>query len=103
MTKITLTDRSEEIFKLLPKNYAEIILNSIIAKSIDNGSLIEESKIFLNNNSIITLLENLDIKNNNCSKQKIIKQKQKKESDPEEKELNDDELSEKEGLDLFEV
>jgi len=36
MKRIKLFDRSEEIYNQLPKEYADIILNSIIAKSLQN-------------------------------------------------------------------
>ena len=48
MKRIKLFDRSEEIFNALPKEYSEIILNSIIAKSAQNGTLLSEVELFLN-------------------------------------------------------
>jgi len=47
MKRIKLFDRSEEIFDKLPKQYAEIILNNIIAKSVSNGQLFEEVQLYL--------------------------------------------------------
>lgn len=105
MIKLTLSDRAEEIFQLLPKAYAEIILNSIIARSLESGVLIDESKTFLNNQSIQELLDNIDPENETKpkyqkqqGKKKIIKEAQIT-NNPE----NNDEVSEKEGLALFDV
>ena len=38
MIKIDLFDKSEEIYNSLPKRYADIILNSIIAQSLSKVS-----------------------------------------------------------------
>ena len=41
--KFELFDRAEEIFEKLPKDYANIILNSVIAQSVSNGILLTSS------------------------------------------------------------
>ncbi len=60
--KIELFDKSEEIYKALPKKYAEIILNSIIAQSITNGSLIRESNNFISIEELQKIAEKLKFK-----------------------------------------
>lgn len=62
MKKIKLFDRSEEIFNALPKEYSEIILNSIIAKSIQNGSLFSEVELFLNSEDFISFKKKFNCK-----------------------------------------
>jgi len=66
MTKIKLFNRTEEIFTLLPKQYAEIILNAIIAKSAKNGELFKEVEMFLTTEEFIEFKKNF---NNNKSEE----------------------------------
>lgn len=62
MIKIDLFDKSEEIYNSLPKRYADIILNSIIAQSLSNGNLIKEASIFLSSEDLEKLAEKLNFK-----------------------------------------
>jgi len=50
-TRITLSDRAEEMLSMIPKEYLPVIVNSIIAKSALNGTLLEEAVLFLDNSS----------------------------------------------------
>jgi phage pi2 protein 07 len=61
MKRLNLSEKSEEILLSIPSKYAEVILNSVIAKSLENGVLIEELKIFLNKESISKIKKELDI------------------------------------------
>jgi hypothetical protein len=107
MIKITLSDRTEEIYNSLPKKYAEIILNSILARSIENGLLIEEASIFLNNQSLSEVVESLQ---NNTqlsvpkTSQKIIRKKitiQTKEDNIIKTGAGEQSEDEKEGMETF--
>lgn len=62
MKKLVLFDKSEEIFDKLPKKYAEIILNSLIAKSLENGSLLQEAKTFMNTEDLEKLFSSFNLK-----------------------------------------
>lgn len=61
MTHLPLFDKSHEIYKEIP-HYADIILNSIIAKSLYDGTLIKEASNFLSTEDLKKLAEKLDIK-----------------------------------------
>ena len=41
MKKLVLNDRNQEISEKLPAKYATQILNSVISRSLENGSLIK--------------------------------------------------------------
>ena len=60
--KLNLFGKSEEIYNALPKKYAEMILNSIIAQSLSNGSLIKEASIFLSSEDLKKISEKLSFK-----------------------------------------
>lgn len=62
MKKLALFDKSEEIYNKIPKKYVDIILNSIIAQSVYNGTLIKEASYFLNSEDIKNLSNELNIK-----------------------------------------
>jgi len=47
MKRLKLFERSEEIYNQLPKDYADIILNTILARSVENGNLLNEVKLYL--------------------------------------------------------
>jgi hypothetical protein len=92
MKKIKLFDRSEEIFNELPKDYAEIILNSIIARSVQNGNLFSEVELFLNSEEFLsfknkfkkkipTKISAVDIEKRNTSEIKVEKRITKKEKE----------------------
>ena len=76
MIKLNLYDKSEEIYNSLPKKYAEIILNSIIAQSLNNGNLIKEASIFLSSEDLEKISEKLnfkiEMKKNSVEKKKYI-------------------------------
>lgn len=61
MEKLTLTERSEEISNKIPKQFRSLILNAVIAKSISNGSLIKELSLYLSQNDVINIANELDI------------------------------------------
>ena len=48
MKKLVLNDRNQEISEKLPAKYATQILNSVISRSLENGSLIKELSFLLN-------------------------------------------------------
>ena len=60
--KFELFDRAEEIFEKLPKDYANIILNSVIAQSVSNGILLKEASYFMKSKDLEDLQEQLEIK-----------------------------------------
>lgn len=57
--KMALFDRAEEIYDSLPKEYADVILNSIIAKSLSNGSFTKEASSFLRTEDLDNILKDL--------------------------------------------
>lgn len=62
MNSLTLTDRSKELALMIPKRYRFSILNSILAKSIDNGSFIKELSLFLNEKELDEIVSKLNIR-----------------------------------------
>lgn len=61
MNNLILFDKSLEIYKSIPQ-YADIIINSIIAKSLNDGTLIKEASNFLSTEDLKKLALKLDIK-----------------------------------------
>ena len=60
MKKLVLNDRNREISDKLPAKYAAQILNSIISRSLENGSLAKELSFLLNEDDLTSLLNELD-------------------------------------------
>lgn len=60
MKKLALNDRNQEISEMLPTKYATQILNSVISRSLENGSLIKELSFILNESDLNKLLSELD-------------------------------------------
>lgn len=73
--KFELFDRAEEIFEKLPKDYANIILNSVIAQSVSNGILLKEASYFMKSKDLEDLQEQLEIKKKKITKEDIEKVK----------------------------
>lgn len=61
MEKLTLTERSEEISNKIPKQFRSLVLNAVIARSITNGTLIKELSLYLSQNDIINIANELEI------------------------------------------
>ena len=59
MKKLVLNDRNQEISEKLPAKYATQILNSVISRSLENGSLIKELSFLLNERDLELLLNEL--------------------------------------------
>ena len=83
--KFELFDRAEEIFEKLPKDYANIILNSVIAQTVSNGILLKEASYFMKSKDLEDLQEQLEIKKKKITKEdvekvKIVKTKTKDDS-----------------------
>lgn len=98
MRKIKLTDRSSEIFDLLPKEYAEIIINSVIAKSVSNGTLFEEVSLFLTSEKFSQFRQNFKDKTSFSIKE--VRDRAKEETFVEKKETKE-EKREKAAGDVF--
>lgn len=60
---ITLNSKNEEIFKEIPQKNRNIIINSILTKSIENGVFLNEISFFLSSSEIDSILENIEIPN----------------------------------------
>lgn len=60
MKKLVLTDRNKEISEKLPPRYASQILNSVLSRSLENGSLAKELSFLLNEDDLNELLAELD-------------------------------------------
>ena len=60
MKKLVLNDRNQEISEKLPSKYVTQILNSVISRSLENGSLVKELSFLLNEEDLNTLLNDLD-------------------------------------------
>ncbi len=73
--KFELFDRAEEIFEKLPKDYANIILNSVIAQSVSNGILLKEASYFMKSKDLEDLQEQLEIKKKKITKEDVEKVK----------------------------
>ena len=71
--KFELFDRAEEIFEKLPKDYANIILNSVIAQSVSNGILLKEASYFMKSKDLEDLQEQLEIKKKKITKEDVEK------------------------------
>ena len=59
MKKLVLNDRNQEISEKLPAKYVTQILNSVISRSLENGSLIKELSFLLNERDLELLLNEL--------------------------------------------
>ena len=59
MKKLVLNDRDQEISEKLPAKYVTQILNSVISRSLENGSLIKELSFLLNERDLELLLNEL--------------------------------------------
>lgn len=83
MKKLTLYNRSEEIFNSLPEKYREIIFNNILARSISNGKLAEEAELYIPSDELIEIMDKLEVtvskskKKPNVNQKKHIKDKEK--------------------------
>lgn len=80
--KMILLDRAEEIYDALPKEFAHIIINSVIAKSLDTGLLLKEASPFMQKEKIDELINELHINIKTQAPRKatapIFKEKEKK-------------------------
>jgi hypothetical protein len=58
---ISLTDRNIEIIKDIPQKYRAIIINGIIAKSVDTGLFTKECSYFLDSDTLEKISSELQI------------------------------------------
>ena len=58
LSLVQLNNRNTEILKDIPKNYRTIIVNNIIAKSIDSGMFFKEAGFILSSSELNFLMEN---------------------------------------------
>lgn len=61
MKTLSLTGRSTEIAEQIPRQYRKVILNSILAKSLSNGSLADELLLYLPENEVEEIMDSLKI------------------------------------------
>lgn len=96
--KLTLFDRTKEIYEELPTEYRDIIFNNILSKSINNNILADELSLYLTKENIEDILNNLSIsfKTAGTQRKKITNNKTYIK-----KELKKEEKKEKENEDLF--
>jgi len=59
---LQLNGRNQDLSDILPKKYRGIILNSILAKSVDSGILFKELSLYLHKSELEELALKLDIK-----------------------------------------
>lgn len=102
MKKLNLFDKSEEIYNKIPKKYVDIILNSIIAQSVQNGTLIKEASNFLSSEDIKELSETFDIKISVRKKPEAKRVFKAKEEDVESVSFGKKETDKKKAMDNFE-
>lgn len=83
MKVLQLNGRNQDIAEQIPKKYRSSILNTLIAKSADNGILFKELALYLNEEELKVASENLKIKIQHKKevKKKIYKPKITKETD----------------------
>jgi len=62
MKALTLSDRASFIADSLPRDYRKIILNSIIAKSVETGDLAEELFLYLSEEDVDSIMDKIQIK-----------------------------------------
>lgn len=78
MANLILTERSQEIADKIPKQYRLLVLNAIIARSISNGSLVNELSLYLGKEEILNIANELDFNLIFKSNDKKIVQKKRK-------------------------
>lgn len=86
MANLVLTERSQEIADKIPKQYRLLVLNAIIARSISNGSLVNELSLYLGKDEILNIANELDFNltfksNERKIEKKKMRPKEKKEED----------------------
>lgn len=58
---IKLNSKNEEIFSLIPKEYRNIVINSILTRSFENASLIKELNFYLSSNEVDKIVDSIKI------------------------------------------
>lgn len=79
MEKLTLTERSEEIYFKLPKKFRSIVFNAILAKSVSSGIIIEELSNYLTQSELDEIAQSLNVE---LTIKKIIQKKPRKKVEP---------------------
>jgi len=74
MKVLQLSSKNIEISETLPKQYSKMILNSMIAKSLENGELIKELSLHLDSKELEKIVDKLKINTFNKVKVQIPKQ-----------------------------
>jgi len=94
---LPLNPRTEEIALKIPKKFRNIILNSIIARSLENDIFIKEVSLYLSSEELETILEDLNIKYTVKKETKRARSQRTKEKN----EIKKQEFKEQEELDFF--
>ncbi len=92
MKKIPIFDRVSEVYELLPKRYRDLILNIILSKAIDNGTLLKEIKPLLKKSDFEILskkIKSLSDENVSIEKKTTPKNIVKREKEPVLQEVKD--------------
>jgi len=58
---LKLNKKNEEVFCMIPKEYRSVILNTILTKSFENGSLIKELNFYMSNSELEEVLKSIEI------------------------------------------
>lgn len=59
--RLTLYGRAAEIQEKLPKAFSAHILNSIISRSLTNGSFVQEASLYFSSEELSALLDDLHV------------------------------------------
>lgn len=58
---IKLNSKNEEIFSNIPREYRNIIINTILTRSFENGSALKELNFYLSSEEVDKILEKLEL------------------------------------------
>jgi len=94
---LPLNTRTEEIANKIPKKYRNIILNSLIARSLENDIFIKEISIYFSMEEVEEIINELNIKFTMKKETKRVRTNKSKEL----LEIKKQEEKEKENSDLF--
>jgi len=77
--KMKLYDRASEIYDKLPKEFATPILNSIIARSLTNGTFVQEASMYFSSDDLEKLMKDLHVPIQKMTRRRISSEKTPKE------------------------
>lgn len=77
MKALQLNDRNQELVTKIPKKYRSSILNTIIAKSVENGSFLKELSLFVGESELedISSQLNITVEKKKIERKKVYKPK----------------------------